>query len=86
MGVETLLRLSAEVSACAARLGARVKIGGGQQRSLITAHVAGGAQQSCGEGSSAAQGAWQSCGEGSGAAQHKVEGVEGRRRGEHYKG
>ncbi len=66
------LRLSAEVSACAARLGARVKIGGGQQRSLITAHVAGGARQSCGEGS--------------GAAQHEVEGVERRWRGEHYKG
>ncbi len=57
--------------ACAARLGARVKIGGGQQRLLITAHIAGGAQQSCGEGS--------------GAAQHEVEGVEGRRRGERYK-
>ena len=72
MGVGTPLRLSAEVSACAARLGARVKIGGGQQRSLITAHVAGGARQSCGEGS--------------GAAQHEVEGVEGSRRGERYKG
>ncbi len=72
MGVGTLLRLSAEVSARAACLGARVKIGGGQQRSLITAHVAGGAQQSCGKGS--------------GPAQHEVEGVEGRRRGEHYKG
>ncbi len=72
MGVGTLLRLSAEVSARAACLGARVKIGGGQQHSLITTHVAGGARQSCGEGS--------------GAAQHEVEGVEGRRRGEPYKG
>ncbi len=34
---------------------------GGQQRSLRTAHVAGGAGQSCGEGS---------------GAQHEVEGVE----------
>ncbi len=72
MGVGTLFRLSAEVSACAACLGARVTIGGGQKRSLITAHVAGGARGSCGEGS--------------GAAQHEVEGVEGRRRGECYKG
>ncbi len=72
VGVGTLLRLSTEVSACAACLGARVKIGGGQQRSLITAHVMGGARQSCGEGSS--------------AARHEVEGVEGRRRGERYKG
>jgi hypothetical protein len=71
VGVETSLRLSAEVSARAAHLGARVKIGGGQQRSLITAHVAGDARQSCGEGS--------------GAAQHEVEGVEGRWRGESYK-
>ncbi len=72
MGVGTLLRLSAEVLALAVRLGARVKIGGCQQRSLITAHVAGGARQSC----------W----EGSGAAQHEVEGVERRQRGERYKG
>ncbi len=72
VGVETLLRLSAEVSARAARLGARVKIGGGQQCSLTMAHVAGGARRSCGEGS--------------GAAQHEVKGVEGRRRGERYKG
>ena len=72
VGVGTLLRLSAEVSARVARLGARVKIGGGQQRSLITAHVAGGARQSCGEGS--------------GAAQHEVEGVGMRRREERYKG
>jgi hypothetical protein len=72
VGVGTSLRLSAEVSARAARLGARVKIGGSQQRLLIMAHVAGGA--------------WQSCGEGSGAAQHEVEGVERRRRGECYKG
>ncbi len=72
MGVGTLLRLSAEVSARAACLGARVKIGGGQQCSLIMAHVVGGAGQSCGEGS--------------GVAQHEVEGVEGRQRGEHYKG
>jgi hypothetical protein len=71
VSVGMLLRLSAEVLARAACLGARVKIGGGQQRSQITAHVAGGA--------------WQSCGEGSGAAQHEVEGVEGRQRGEHYK-
>ncbi len=54
MGVGTLLRLSADVSACAARLGARVKMGGGQQHSLRTAHVAGGAGQSCREGSGAA--------------------------------
>jgi hypothetical protein len=72
VGVGTSLRLSTEVSARAARLGARVKIGGGQQRLLITAHVAGGAPQSCGEGS--------------GTAQHEVEGVEGRRREECYKG
>ncbi len=72
MGVGTLLRLSAKELARAAHLGARVKIGGGQQRSLITAHVAGDARRSCGEGS--------------GAAQHEVEGVERRRRGERYKG
>ncbi len=66
------LRLSADVLARAANLGARVKMGGGQQRSLCTAHAAGGAGQSCGEGR--------------GAAQHEVEGVEGRQRGEHYKG
>jgi hypothetical protein len=72
VGVGTSLMLSAEVSARAARLGARVKIGGGQQRSRITAHVAGGA--------------WQSCWEGSSAAQHEVEGVERRQRGERYKG
>ncbi len=72
MGVGMLLRLSAEESAPAARLGARVKIGGGQQHSLIMAHIAGGARQSCGEGS--------------GAAQHEVGGVKGRRRGERYKG
>ncbi len=72
VGVGTLLRLSAEVLARAAHLGARVKMGGGQQRLLSTAHVAGGARRSCGEGS--------------GAAQHEVEGVEGRLRGERYKG
>jgi hypothetical protein len=72
VGVETSLRLSADVSARAARLGDRVKIGGGQQRSLRTAHVAGGVGQRYGEGS--------------GAAQHEVEGVEGRQRGERYKG
>ncbi len=55
VGVGTSLRLSTEVSARAAYLGARVKMGGGQQSSLSMAHVAGGAQQSCGEGSSAAQ-------------------------------
>jgi hypothetical protein len=71
VGVGMSLRLSAEVSAHAARLGARVKIGGGQQCLLIMAHVAGGARQSCREGS--------------GAAQHEVEGVEGIRRGERYK-
>ncbi len=48
VGDETSLRLSAEVLARAARLGARVKIGGDQQRLLITAHVTGGARQSCG--------------------------------------
>jgi hypothetical protein len=72
VGVGTLLRLSTEVLARAARLGARVKIGGDQQCLLIMAHVVDGARQSCGEGS--------------GAAQHAVEGVEGRRRGERYKG
>ncbi len=72
MGVGTSLRLSADVSARAARLGARVKMGGGQQRSLCTAHITSGAGQSCGEGSS--------------TAKHEVEGVEGRRRGEHCKG
>jgi hypothetical protein len=72
VGVGTLLRLSADVLACAACLGARVKMRGGQQCSLCTAHVVGGAGRSCGEGS--------------GAAQHDMEGVEGRRRGEHYKG
>ncbi len=72
VGVGTSLRLSAEVLARAACLGARVKIGGGQQCLLITAHVTGGARQSRGEGS--------------GAAQHEVEGVEGRQRGERYKG
>jgi hypothetical protein len=35
-------------------LGVRVKVGGGQQRSLCMAHVAGSAGQSCGEGSGAA--------------------------------
>ncbi len=34
-----MLRLSAEVSARAARFGARVKMGGGRQCSLSTAHV-----------------------------------------------
>ncbi len=72
MGVGTSLRLSAEVLAHAACLGARVNTGGGQQLLLIMAHVAGGARQSCGEGSS--------------TAQHEVEGVEGRQRGECYKG
>ncbi len=72
MGVGLSLRLSAEVSACAVCLGGRVKIGGGPQRSLIAAHATGGARQSCGEGS--------------GAAQYEVEGLEGRRRGERYKG
>jgi hypothetical protein len=54
VGVGTLLRLAADASACAARSGARVKVGGGQQHSLHTAHVAGSAGQSCGEGSGAA--------------------------------
>ncbi len=72
VGVGTSLRLSADALARAAHLGARVKMGGGQQCSLHTAHVAGGAGRSCGEGS--------------GAAQHEVEGVEGRWRGERYKG
>ncbi len=48
------LRQAADVSACTARQGARVKVGGGQQCSLCTAHVAGSAGQSCGEGSGAA--------------------------------
>jgi hypothetical protein len=54
VGIGTSLRLAADALARAARLGARVKVGGGQQRSLCMAHVAGGAGQSCGEGSSAA--------------------------------
>ncbi len=51
MGVGTLLRLAADASTCTARSGARVKVGGGQQRLLHTAHVAGSAGQSCGGGS-----------------------------------
>jgi hypothetical protein len=54
VGVGTSLRLAADASAHAARLGARVKVGGGQQRLLCMAHVAGSAGQSCGEGSGAA--------------------------------
>ncbi len=49
-----MLRMAADALACAACLGARVKVGGGHQRSLCTAHVAGSAGQSCGEGSGAA--------------------------------
>jgi hypothetical protein len=54
VGVGMSLRLAADASACATHLGARVKVGGGQQRSLRTAHVTGSAGQSCGEGSGAA--------------------------------
>jgi hypothetical protein len=55
VGVGTSLRLAADASARAARLGAGVKVGGGQhQHSLCMAHVAGSAGQSCGEGSGAA--------------------------------
>ncbi len=54
MGVGTSLRLAADASARAVRSGAGVKVGGGQQRSLRTAHVAGSTGQSCGEGSGAA--------------------------------
>jgi hypothetical protein len=54
VGVGTLLRLAADASARTARSGARVKVGGGQQRLLRMAHVAGSAGQSCGEGSGAA--------------------------------
>ncbi len=54
VGVGTSLRLAADASARAARSGARAKVGGGQQRSLHMAHVAGSAGQSCGEGSGAA--------------------------------
>jgi hypothetical protein len=42
------------MSAHAACSGARVKVGGGQQCLLCTAHVAGGTGQSCGEGSDTA--------------------------------
>jgi hypothetical protein len=54
VGVGTSLRLDADASARAACSGARIKVGGGQQRSLCTAHVAGGAGKNCGEGSGAA--------------------------------
>ncbi len=54
VGVGMSLRLAADASARAVRSGARVKVGGGQQRLLRTAHVAGGAGRSCGEGSGAA--------------------------------
>ncbi len=54
VGVGTSLRLAADASARAARSGARLKVGGGQQRSLRTAHLAGSAGRSCGEGSGAA--------------------------------
>jgi hypothetical protein len=52
--VGTSLRLAADALARAACLRARVKVGGGQQRSLCMAHVTGGAGQNCGEGSGAA--------------------------------
>ncbi len=54
VGVRTSLRLATDALARAACLGARVKVGGGQQCSLCTAHITGGAGQSCGEGSGAA--------------------------------
>jgi hypothetical protein len=54
VGVGTSLRLAADASARAAHLGARVKVGGGQQRLLCTAHIVGSAGQRCGEGSGTA--------------------------------
>jgi hypothetical protein len=54
VGVGMSLRLAADASACTVHSGARVKVGGGQQRSLCTAHIAGSAWQSCGEGSGTA--------------------------------
>jgi hypothetical protein len=54
VGVGTLLRMAADASARAVHSGGRVKVGGGQQRSLPTAHVVGSAGQSCGEGSGTA--------------------------------
>ncbi len=49
-----LLRKAADALARAARSGARVKVGGGQQHSLRTACVAGGAGRSFREGSGVA--------------------------------
>jgi hypothetical protein len=54
VGVGTSLRLDADALAQAACLGARVKVGGGQQCLLCMVHIVGGAGQSCGEGSGAA--------------------------------
>jgi hypothetical protein len=54
VGVGTSLRMAADALAHAARSGARVKVGSGQQCSLCMAHIADGAGQSCGKGSSAA--------------------------------
>jgi hypothetical protein len=54
VGVGTSLRLATDALACAAHSGARVKVGGGQQRLLCMAHFAGSAGQSCGEGSGTA--------------------------------
>jgi hypothetical protein len=53
VGVGMSLMLVVDALAHATRSGARVKVGGGQQRSLCTAHVAGSAGRSCGEGSGA---------------------------------
>jgi hypothetical protein len=49
VGVGMSLRVAADVLAHAACSGARVKVWGGQQCSLCTAHVAGSAGQNCGE-------------------------------------
>jgi hypothetical protein len=54
VGVGMSLRLATDALARAVCSGARVKVGGGQQRSLCTAHVVGSTGQRCGEGSGAA--------------------------------
>jgi hypothetical protein len=53
VGIGTSLRRAADASARAARSRPGVKVGGGQRRSLRTAHITGGARQSCGGGSGA---------------------------------
>ncbi len=121
VGIGTSLRWAADALARAARSGARVQGGGGQQRLLCMAQIAGGTGQSCREDSGVAllvalgllllsmAGCWGQwvgggcrcvCGGHSHSVgvgtlvseeegpnnQHEVEGVEDRRRGEHYKG